>query len=71
MRCFRCALVVTLVATIAASFEVRADAFEAGFVDVTLTDPVEGGAMQAVVVYPTRSAAGTTAVGPFDNACVH
>jgi hypothetical protein len=45
-------------ATLAASFDAWADAFEAGFVNLTLTDPVEGGPMQVIVVYPTKSAAG-------------
>jgi predicted dienelactone hydrolase len=64
MRCFVGTLIVTLMA-IALPFDACADAFEAGFVNVTLTDPVEGGPMQAIVVYPTNSAAGTTRLGPF------
>lgn len=63
MRCIVRTLIVILVATLAASFEARSDVFEAGFVDLTLTDPVEGGAMRVVVAYPTRSAAATTTVG--------
>src|SRR6266404_4863079 len=65
MRCFVLTLIVTIIATIAASFDACADTFEAGFVNLTLTDPVEGGPMQVIVVYPTRSAAGTTTLGPF------
>jgi predicted dienelactone hydrolase len=65
MRCFVLTLIVTLMATLAASFDAHADAFEAGFVSLTLTDPVEGGPMQVIVVYPTKAAAGTTTSGPF------
>lgn len=65
MQCFLRSLLVTLLATLAASFDARAQAFEAGLVDLTLTDPVEGGPMQVIVAYPTRAAAGTTAVGAF------
>jgi predicted dienelactone hydrolase len=57
-------------AAIASSFDVRAETFEAGFVDVTLKDPVEGGPMRAIVMYPTRAAAGTTRVGLFTLAAV-
>lgn len=65
MRCFVLTLIVTILATMAAPSDACADAFEAGFVTLTLTDPVEGGPMQVIVVYPTRSAAGTTTLGPF------
>lgn len=65
MRCFGLTLIVTIMATLTASFDACADAFEAGFADVTLTDPVEGGPMPVIVAYPTRSAAGTTGLGPF------
>jgi predicted dienelactone hydrolase len=65
MRCFVLAFIVTLVATLAASFNACADAFEAGFINLTLTDPVEGGPMQAIVVYPTKAAAGKTTLSPF------
>ena len=65
MRCFILTLIVTIMTTMAASFDACADAFEAGFVTLTLTDPVEGGPMQVIVVYPTRSAAGTTTLDPF------
>jgi len=58
-------LMIMLAAAIGASFEARAETFEAGFVELTLKDPVEGGPMQAIVMYPTRAAAGTTRVGPF------
>ncbi len=44
---------------------VRAEDFGAGFVDLQLTDPVEGGPMPAVVFYPTKSDGGSTSVGPF------
>jgi predicted dienelactone hydrolase len=46
-------------------FDVRAEALEAGFVDLTLIDPVEGGPMPAIVVYPSKSGAETTRLGPF------
>ena len=65
MRCFVLTLIATLMVTLAASFDACADAFEAGFVNLTLTDPVEGGPMQVIVVYPTKAAAGTTGLGPF------
>lgn len=65
MQCLLRSLLVTLLATLAASFDARAQAFEAGLVDLTLTDPVEAGPMQVIVAYPTRAAAGTTAVGAF------
>jgi predicted dienelactone hydrolase len=43
----------------------RADTFGAGFIDIALTDPVEGGPMPATVFFPTRAEAGPTQVGPF------
>ncbi len=43
----------------------RADSFEAGFIDLNLTDPVEGGPMPAIVFYPTKAQGGSTQVGPF------
>lgn len=70
MGCFARILVVMAMAAIASSFDARADTFEAGFVDVTLTDPVEGGPMRAIVMYPTKSAAGTTRAGLFTLAAV-
>lgn len=42
----------------------HAEPFAAGFVDLTLKDPVEGGPMPAVVVYPTTAPEGTTTLGP-------
>jgi predicted dienelactone hydrolase len=42
-----------------------ADDFGAGFRDLQLTDPVEGGRMPAIVFYPTRGDGGSTQVGPF------
>ena len=47
----------TLSATVAA--------YESGFVMLTAVDPVEGGAMQVVVAYPTNELATTTTLGPF------
>jgi len=52
---------------------VRADEFGAGFQDLQLTDPVEGGPMPAIVFYPangptngpTNGNGGSTQVGPF------
>lgn len=44
---------------------VRAEDFGAGFLDLQLTDPVEGGPMPAIVFYPTKSDGGSTQVGPF------
>ena len=43
----------------------RAEDFGAGFIDLQLTDPVEGGPMPAVVFYPTKTDGGPTQVGPF------
>jgi predicted dienelactone hydrolase len=43
----------------------RADTYGAGFLDLTLTDPVEGGSMPAIVFFPTKSDSGSTSVGPF------
>jgi len=42
-----------------------ADEFGAGFTDLRLTDPVEGGPMPAVAFYPARSEGGSTQLGPF------
>jgi predicted dienelactone hydrolase len=42
-----------------------AESLSAGFVDLALTDPVEGGPMPAIVFYPTAAAAGSTELGPF------
>ena len=39
--------------------------FEAGFINLTLKDPVEGGPMPVILVYPTKAVAGTTTLGPF------
>ena len=44
---------------------VHAEDFGAGFLDLQLTDPVEGGPMPAIVFYPTKSDGGSTQVGPF------
>jgi hypothetical protein len=63
MRYLARILTVLLIAAIVAPFETRAQAFEAGFIELTLKDPVEGGPMQAIVMYPTRAPAGTTRVG--------
>ncbi len=65
MRCLALALIVAMLGTMVAPFDVRADSFEAGFVNLTLTDPIEGGPMQVIVVYPTKAAAGTSSSGPF------
>ena len=43
----------------------RADTYGAGFLDLTLTDPVEGGPMPAIVFFPTKTDGGPTQVGPF------
>jgi predicted dienelactone hydrolase len=39
--------------------------FSAGIANATLVDPVEGGPMAAIVVYPTTAPAGSTDLGPF------
>lgn len=38
----------------------------AGFAALRLTDPVEGGPMTGIVVYPAAAAAGRTTLGPFE-----
>lgn len=43
---------------------VHADKVGAGPVELSLTNPIEGGRMQAAVVYPSRSEEGTTTIGP-------
>jgi predicted dienelactone hydrolase len=43
----------------------QANTYGAGFLDLTLTDPVEGGSMQAIVFYPTRAQGTSTRRGPF------
>jgi predicted dienelactone hydrolase len=65
MRRFICALLGAWIATIAWPCDVRAEAFEAGFVYLTLIDPVEGGPMPTIVMYPTKSETETTRLGPF------
>jgi len=42
-----------------------AETLSAGWMDLALTDPVEGGPMRAIAVYPTTAAAGTSTLGPF------
>lgn len=42
-----------------------ADELGAGFQTLSLTDPVEGGPMAAIIFYPTKAATGSTQVGPF------
>jgi predicted dienelactone hydrolase len=44
---------------------VHANDFSAGFVDLTLTDPVEGGPMPAIVFYPAQGPGGATQRGPY------
>jgi len=43
----------------------HANTYGAGFLDLTLTDPVEGGPMQAIVFYPTQAQNAATRRGPF------
>jgi predicted dienelactone hydrolase len=43
----------------------RGEDFGAAFLELQLTDPVEGGPMSAVIFYPTKSNGGSTQVGPF------
>ena len=59
------ALLATWTAIFALAFGEPADAFEAGFINLTLVDPVEGGPMPVIVVYPSKSGAGATGLGPF------
>ena len=65
MKSFVVTLAGALVATVASPAGVHAAEYEAGFINLTLKDPVEGGPMPAIVVYPTKAAAGTTTLGPF------
>jgi predicted dienelactone hydrolase len=58
-------LLATLVLACASPPSVHAYPFEAGFVTLTITDPIEGGPMAAIVVYPTTASAATTSLGPF------
>jgi len=43
----------------------RANTFGAGFLDLALTDPVEGGPMPAIVFYPAQAQGAATWRGPF------
>jgi predicted dienelactone hydrolase len=54
-----------LVGTYCGVSHVRAEDFGAGFLDLQLTHPVEGGPMAAIVFYPTKPDGGSTQVGPF------
>jgi predicted dienelactone hydrolase len=40
--------------------------FNAGLAELSVTDPVEGGAMRAIVLYPTEAPAGTTRKGSYE-----
>jgi predicted dienelactone hydrolase len=60
-----CLVVAALLFPATAFDRARAEDFGAGFLDLELTDPVEGGPMPAVVFYPTRGDGGSTQVGPF------
>ena len=65
MKSFASAVLGAFIAIVVSPVGVHADGFEAGFIGLTLKDPVEGGPMPAIVVYPTKAAAGTTTLGPF------
>jgi predicted dienelactone hydrolase len=54
-----------LLCTIVHGGAVHADSPGAGFLDLTLTDPVEGGPMPAIVVYPAQAQGAPTQRGPF------
>jgi predicted dienelactone hydrolase len=64
---WRCvfAFVGACAACILTTFGPRADELEAGFIQLTLVDPVEGGPMPAIIVFPTKSGGGQTELGPF------
>jgi len=47
------------------SIAALADIHGAGFVDLSLTDPVEGGPMPAFVFFPGKSSGGPTGLGPY------
>ena len=64
-RFFMYLLLGTWTSIVAPPLAANANALEAGFINLTLVDPVEGGAMQAIVAYPTLSAAASTTLGPF------
>jgi predicted dienelactone hydrolase len=69
MRCALLTLRLALLLLVGAICQpARADEFGAGFQDLKLTDPVEGGPMPANVFYPTgptRGDGGSAQVGPF------
>ena len=43
-----------------------ASSFNAGLADLAVTDPIEGGAMHEVVVYPTDAPSGVARTGSYD-----
>jgi predicted dienelactone hydrolase len=51
-------------AAVASTGAAHGEPFEAGFLQLTLSDPVEGGPMAAVVVFPTTAPTGPTQLGP-------
>jgi predicted dienelactone hydrolase len=66
MRYFVLALLLGCILLAGASRDAAwADDYGAGFQDLQLKDPVQGGPMPAIVVYPTSADGGSTQVGPF------
>lgn len=63
-RCIS-AVLAYLIATFGFLLAAHADGLEAGFASLALTDPVQGGPMPGIVVYPTKSGAGSTRLGSF------
>ena len=52
--------------TNASSEDSMASSFNAGLADLAVTDPIEGGAMHAVIVYPTDAPSGVARTGSYD-----
>jgi predicted dienelactone hydrolase len=71
MRRFICALLVAWMVIFASPYGLRAYAFHGGFIKMTLIDPVEGGPMPAIVVYPSATGAETTRLGLFTISAGH
>jgi predicted dienelactone hydrolase len=66
MRRHMLALIYGLACLVGApSIAALADIHGAGFVDLSLTDPVEGGPMPAFVFFPGKSPGGPTGLGPY------
>jgi predicted dienelactone hydrolase len=58
-------LYLVLASVVGAVSPAGAEGMSVGFVNLSLTDPVEGGPMRAWAVYPSTAPGGTTELGPF------